>query len=108
MKVNEGANGPIQEQVAQPGSGEKVNEEELNLFIVAENVQQSENMAANEDQEILQIEVTEPKLLISNSLDLKHTKKSLGTTNICSCLHPDFLMLQKVKSILIVCSQGFF
>ena len=80
MKVNEGASGPIQEQVAQPGSGEKVNEEELNLFIVAENVQQSENMAANEDQEILQIEVTEPKLLISKTL--KHTKKSLGTTNI--------------------------
>ena len=76
MKVNEGASGPIQEQVAQPGSGEKVNEEELNLFIVAENVQQSGNVAANEDQEILQIEVTEPKSLISNSLDLKHTKKT--------------------------------
>ena len=69
MKVNKGANGPIQEQVAQPGS---VNEEELNLFIVAENVQQSGNVAANEDQEILQIEVTEPKLLISKTL--KHTK----------------------------------
>ena len=74
MKVNEGANGLIQEQVAQPGS---VNEEELNLFIVAENVQQSGNVAANEDQEILQIEVTEPKLLISNSLYLKQIKSIL-------------------------------
>ena len=93
MKVNEGASGPIQEQVAQPGSGEKVNEEELNLFIVAENVQQSENMVTNEDQEILKIEVTEPKLLISNSLDLKHTKKILGNNQHCYCLHPDLLRL---------------
>ena len=78
----------------------------LNLFVGAENVQLSGKVVANEEQEILQIEVTEPKLLISKTL--KHTKKSLGTTNICSCLHPDFLRLQEVKRILIVCSQGFF
>ena len=62
MKVNEGASGPIQEQVAQPGSGEKVNEEELNLFIVAENVQQSENTVTNEDQENPEMDVAKSEI----------------------------------------------
>ena len=67
------ANIPMQEQVAQPGSDEQVNQAEQNLFDGVENVQQIENMVANENQENLQIEVTtEPKLLILNSLDLKH------------------------------------
>ena len=51
---------------------QEVDQAGLNLFVGAENVQQSGNVAANEDQEILQIEVTEPKLLISKTL--KHTK----------------------------------
>ena len=62
MKVNEGASGPIQEQVAQPGSGEKVNEEELNLFIVGENVQQSENTVTNEDQENPEMDVAKSEI----------------------------------------------
>ena len=62
MKVNKGASGPIQEQVAQPGSGEKVNEEELNLFIVAENVQQSENTVTNEDQENPEMDMTKSEI----------------------------------------------
>ena len=62
MKVNEGASGPIPEQVAQPGSGEKVNEEELNQFIVAENVQQIENTVTNEDQENPEMDVAKSEI----------------------------------------------
>ena len=56
------ASGPIQEQVAQPGSGEKVNEEELNLFFVAGNVQQSENTVTNEDQENPEMDVAKSEI----------------------------------------------
>ena len=48
-----------QEQVAQPGSGEEVDQAEQNLLAEEENVQQSENIATKECQEIQEIEVAE-------------------------------------------------